>query len=48
MKRHIEPNDSGIPWPQQYMTAFTSEKRLKMKEYSKQKRVDVAVNDNAD
>lgn len=35
MKAHIEPNDSGIPWSQQYMTAFTCEKRLKKQEDNK-------------
>lgn len=53
MKVHIEPNDSGIPWSQQCMTAFTCEERLKGEEDNncergKKKHVDVAVTDNAD
>lgn len=35
MKAHIEPNDSGIPWSQQYMTAFTCEEGLKREEDNK-------------
>lgn len=52
MKVHIEPNDSGIPWSQQCMTAFTCEERLKGEEDNncegEKKHVDVAVTDNTD
>lgn len=52
MKVHIEPNDSGIPWSKQCMTAFTCVERLKGEEDNcekgKKKHVDVAVTDNAD
>jgi len=50
MKVHIEPNDSGIPWSQQCMTAFTCEERLKGEDDNKceeDDNVDVAVTDNA-